>query len=159
MGPVRRRALLRFGALIAVAVLGWGLVRSRGGAAPAGSPPALPVAVPEAARSGSPDGRIPNPERGFRDPELLTEHFRKHGAEFGEITKTEYLRLAQTLRDRAAVGPVREAVRRDGVVTRFDRQSGAFLAFDPDGTIRTFFRPNDGERYFDRQLRRGRSER
>jgi pyocin large subunit-like protein len=42
----------------------------------------------------------------------------------------------------------------DGVVSRFDRRSGAFLAFDSDGTIRTFFRPNDGESYFRRQARR-----
>jgi hypothetical protein len=158
MGPVSRRPLLGVAALLAIAVLGWGLARSLPRAAPAGSPPTLLGAIPEGARSGSFDGRISYSDRGFRDPALLTEHFRKHGAEFGEISKKQYLRLAQALRDRAAGGPVREAVRRDGVVTRFDRQSGAFLAFDPDGTIRTFFRPNDGERYFDRQLRRGRTE-
>ena len=44
-----------------------------------------------------------------------------------------------------------EATRADGVVTRFDRDSGAFIAFDPDGTIRTFFKPRDGEAYFRRQ--------
>jgi pyocin large subunit-like protein len=70
------------------------------------------------------------------------------------VTMAEYLRLAQSLRDRAAGGDVLEAVRGCGVVTRFDRASGAFLAFDPDGTIRTFFKPYDGERYFRRQLSR-----
>jgi len=40
------------------------------------------------------------------------------------------------------------------VVTRFDRTSGAFLAFNSDGVIRTFFKPNDGERYFRRQAER-----
>jgi hypothetical protein len=53
---------------------------------------------------------------------------------------------------------VLEAVRTDGVVTRFDRASGAFLAFDRDLTIKTFFRPYDGERYYTRQLARGRSD-
>lgn len=66
----------------------------------------------------------------------------------------EYLHLAQSLRDRPAGGAVLEAVRGDGVVTRFDRASGAFLACDPDGTIRTFFKPHDGEAYFRRQLAR-----
>ena len=47
-----------------------------------------------------------------------------------------------------------EAVRRDGVATRFDRDTGAFIAFNTDGTIRTFFKPNDGERYFRRQAER-----
>jgi hypothetical protein len=106
------------------------------------------------------------PEVAFRSPERLAEHWRKHGREFGDVTMDEYLRLAQTLRDRpawrvppsglaaGAAGGVLEAVRRDGVVTRFDRASGAFLAFEADGTIRTFFKPHDGEAYFRRQLER-----
>lgn len=36
--------------------------------------------------------------------------------------------------------------------------SGAFLAFDPDLTIRTFFQPNDGERHYRRQPARGQSQ-
>ena len=96
---------------------------------------------------------------GFRDAQHLHEHFRKHGREFGNVTEAEYLRLAQGLRDRTAGDLVLESVRADGVVTRFDRSSGAFLAYDRDGTIRTFFRPNDGERYYTRQLARGQSER
>jgi pyocin large subunit-like protein len=39
-------------------------------------------------------------------------------------------------------------------VSRFDRGSGGFVAFDADGIIRTYFRPNDGEAYFRRQARR-----
>ena len=38
-----------------------------------------------------------------------------------------------------------------GVTSRFDTKSGAFLAFNRNGTIRTFFKPNDGRRYFERQ--------
>jgi pyocin large subunit-like protein len=45
-------------------------------------------------------------------------------------------------------------VRSDGVISRFDRSSGDFVAFDQDGTLRTFFRPVDGERYFMRQATR-----
>jgi pyocin large subunit-like protein len=100
---------------------------------------------------------VTHPEIGFRDPSHLAEHYQKHGAEFGGISESEYLVRAQTLRDRPTGGTIREAVRRDGVITRFDRGSGEFLAFDPDLTIRTFFRPNDGEAYFDRQLKRGQS--
>jgi len=55
------------------------------------------------------------------------------------------------------IGPsVVEVVLSDGVVTRFDRDFGTFIAFNADGTIRTFFRPNDGESYFRRQIERGR---
>ncbi len=91
---------------------------------------------------------------GFRSPTRLDEHFTKHGAEFGSITRVEYLRQAQSLRDAPVSTTVLEVRRPDGVISRFDRQSGAFIAFDADGIIRTFFRPNDGEAYFRRQARR-----
>ncbi len=91
---------------------------------------------------------------GFRSPQRLDEHFAKHGVEFGAATRESYLRQAQSLRDAPAEGTILEVRRPDGVISRFDRRSGAFLAFDADGTIRTFFRPNDGESYFRRQARR-----
>jgi hypothetical protein len=97
---------------------------------------------------------VTRPDIGFATPQKLQDHYRKHGREFGEITEEEYIQLARDLRDRPAGGDVLEAVRKDGVVTRFDRKSGAFLACNPDGTIRTFFKPNDGEKYFRRQARR-----
>lgn len=106
--------------------------------------------LPDAGSASS----VTRPDIGFATVQKLGDHYKKHGREFGEITRKEYLRLAQTLRDRPAGGEILEAVRRDGVVTRFDRKSGAFLACNPDGTIRTFFKPTDGERYFRRQAGR-----
>ncbi len=93
---------------------------------------------------------------GFRTRRNLDEHYQKHGREFGSISQEEYLRQAQTLRDSPAGGDILEAVRNEGVTTRFDRKTGIFLAFNPDFTIRTCFKPNDGERYFKRQLNRER---
>ena len=91
----------------------------------------------------------------FADQRRLDEHYQKHGAEFGRITKQDYLHQAQLLRDAKVGGPILEAVRNDGVITRFDRQTGAFIAYNPNGVIRTFFKPNDGERYWRRQAERG----
>jgi pyocin large subunit-like protein len=91
---------------------------------------------------------------GFRSRSQFEEHYRKHGSEFGNISKDEYLRLAQELRDAPAGGPILEAVRGDGVISRFDKRKGYFGAYNPDRTIRTFFIPNDGERYFWRQAKR-----
>ena len=79
----------------------------------------------------------------------------KHGAEFGNISKQDYLHQAQLLRDAKVEGPILQTVRPDGVTTRFDRQTGAFIAYNPNGVIRTFFKPNDGERYYRRQAERG----
>ncbi|MGE5149074.1 MAG: hypothetical protein ACM3II_03040 [Rhodospirillaceae bacterium] len=91
---------------------------------------------------------------GFVDARRLDEHYEKHGAEFGRITRQDYLHQAQLLRDAPVGGPVLETVRADGVTTRFDRQTGAFIAFNRNGTIRTFFKPHDGERYYRRQAER-----
>jgi pyocin large subunit-like protein len=91
---------------------------------------------------------------GFRSRSQLDEHYAKHGAEFGAISRAEYLRLAQELRDEAVGGPILEARRPNGEFSRFDRRHGYFGAYNPDRTIRTFFIPNNGERYFERQARR-----
>ncbi|HTR96775.1 MAG TPA: hypothetical protein VMH61_02640 [Candidatus Acidoferrales bacterium] len=152
--PLRAPAPLRWiaWALVAVAVvvrLAWHASPPR--APRAGAPPAARAAA--AAAPSAPAPRF-GAAVGFRSRARLAEHFAKHGAEVHAASADDYLRLAQALRDRPAGGDVLEEVRGDGVTCRFDRASGAFLAFESDGTIRTFFRPSDGERYFERQLAR-----
>ena len=136
-------------ALAAVAIfLYWTHVAERGQRDLVRASPASDTGVP-AAEHGFGAGI------GFADQRRLDEHYEKHGPEFGRITRQDYLRQAQLLRDAKAGGPVLEAVRKDGVVTRYDRQTGAFIAFNANGVIRTFFKPNDGERYWRRQAERG----
>ncbi len=88
---------------------------------------------------------------GFKTKHLLDDHFAKHGHEFGSISEQQYLQLAQQLRDSRPGGNILEARRPDGAFSKFDRRRGYFGAYDPDGTIRTFFIPVDGARYFERQ--------
>ena len=88
---------------------------------------------------------------GFRSERAFEEHYQKHGREFGRISPQQYLRLAQDLRDAPVGGLILEADKPGGIVTRFDRRTGAFGAYNPDRTIRTFFIPAAGERYFRRQ--------
>ena len=113
------------------------------------------VRSPAVTDQRTPDTRGWGAAVGFADQRRLDEHYEKHGAAFGRITKQDYLHQAQLLRDAKAGDPILETVRSDGVVTRFDRQTGAFIAFNANGVIRTFFKPNDGERYFRRQAERG----
>lgn len=135
--PLRR---LLMAALAAVAIFAyWTHTAERGTRAPA----------PDTASAQTSAAGV-----GFVDSRRLDEHFEKHGAEFGHITKQDYLRQAQLLRDAKVGGPVQETVRADRVSTRYDRETGAFIAFNPNGTIRTFFKPNDGERYYRRQAER-----
>src|SRR5262249_34668024 len=72
---------------------------------------------------------------GFVDQRRLEEHYEKHGREFGHITRQDYLHQAQLLRDAKVGDPILEVVRSDGVMTRYDRQTGAFIAVNPNGTI------------------------
>lgn len=167
----------RLFAFVIVAIALWMVVR-RNAAPPAVQGPSGitpvsrdPIPVPTSAPSREPGGtasasggtggglapreRIGQPDVGFRTSRNLDEHFAKHGAEFGNVSKAEYLRMAQQLRDAEPGGDILEIVRpADGVVSRFDKRSGAFEANDRDGTIRTFFKPNDGEAYFRRQAKR-----
>jgi pyocin large subunit-like protein len=123
---------------------------------PVSAPAAAPAPVTAAAPTPTTPQAGARESIGFRTPRALAEHFAKHGAEFRAASQKQYLALAQALRDRPAGGDVLEIVRGDGVITRFDRASGAFIAFERDGVIRTFFIPNDGERYFRRQAARQR---
>ena len=144
-GPIARRLLMA--ALAVVAIFGYWLhVADRGERAVARD------IAPAPGDAGT--GKTWGTRVGFVNERRLEEHYEKHGSEFGRITKQDYLRQAQLLRDATVGEPVLETVRRDGVTTRFDRQTGAFIAYNADGTIRTFFKPNDGERYYRRQAER-----
>ena len=90
--------------------------------------------------------------QGFRTDDLLQDHYAKYGHEFGPITRQQYLHLAQQLRDSKASRNILESKHPDGLI-KFDRRHGYFGAYDPDGTIRTFFIPPDGIRYFERQAK------
>jgi hypothetical protein len=154
-------------AILAFAAGTWLLCKPRERPASAGAAAGAPISAPPSAgaANGAPSAnetvaapaasRTSAPSRGFRSLARLEEHFSKHGREFKATSAAQYLALAQALRDAPVGGDVLELIRPgDGVVSRFDKRSGAFLAFDADGTIRTFFRPNDGEAYFRRQDRR-----
>lgn len=146
-----RRGLRAAGVVLAAAVALW-TGRSWREVGPGGA--STPGPAP---RNGAGDA-TPDPRAaiGFRSLRALDEHFEKHGREFGVITRDEYLRRAQALRDAPAGGSVIEIHRSDGVISRFDRRTGAFAAFNRDLTLRTFFRPGDGEAYFRRQAERER---
>jgi outer membrane biosynthesis protein TonB len=127
---------------------------------PAPKPVTTPAVTPpkQPAQQPAPKPAQPAPTTskvGFTSRRSWEDHFDKHGAEFGRITADEYLAKAQALRDAPLSRDILEATRKDdGVICRFDKRSGAFLAYHADKSIRTFFRPNDGEAYFRRQLNR-----
>jgi len=162
---MRKKATLTLSGLILalLAILfGPGVLEQSGDpSASSGAPRAEAAEAPAAQTSSEPSSKSEPSAKsaasvdthvGFTSKRALEEHYAKHAPEFGTISQSQYLRLAQELRDAPKGGSVREARRADGVITRFDTRSGAFIAFHQDKSIRTFFKPNDGIRYFERQL-------
>lgn len=150
---MNRSLLLRLGAVLVALVL-FVMIRGQSLRGPAEVMTGLPAGAPTEVAPAPAEIPVARPNVGFRSARELAEHYAKHAAEFGGIGKAEYLRRAQALRDRPAGGDILERIRADGVITRFDRATGDFLAVNPDGVIRTYFRPNGGEAYFERQARR-----
>ncbi len=85
----------------------------------------------------------------FRKVEYLQEHFEKHGAEFGYASADEYLAGA----NRVVVSP--EALHKleaeDGDDVYYLESGNEIVFVSTDGYIRTYFKPDDGKAYFDRQ--------
>jgi hypothetical protein len=86
--------------------------------------------------------------KSFRTAHLLQDHFAKYGSQFGNIDIQQYLRLAQQLRDSQPGKNILVSQRADGGGSKFDVKRGWFVAYDGDGTLRTFFIPKEGMRFF-----------
>jgi pyocin large subunit-like protein len=89
--------------------------------------------------------------KGFRTHHLLEEHYGKYGGQFGSIRQDRYLQMAQQLRDARPGKNVLVTKFPGGAVAKFDKRYGWFVAYDADGTLRTFFVPKEGIRYVARQ--------
>ena len=87
----------------------------------------------------------------FRSKKLFDQHFQKHGSEFGDITQEEYLRLANDLLNSDSHTVLHKTEKEDGDDVFFDTATGYFLVLSTDGYIRTFFVPDKGIDYFNRQ--------
>lgn len=85
----------------------------------------------------------------FRNEHYLEQHYDKHGGEFDYQTKEEYLAGANRVIMSEQALYKTEAEDGDGVY--YLEKSNEFVILSSDGYIRTYFRPNDGIRYFNRQ--------
>ena len=70
--------------------------------------------------------------------------------EFGNITKDEYLKMAQNLVDHPGKSVLTKKDS-DGNTLYYDKDNNTFAVKSPDGYIRTFFKPQAGIDYYDRQ--------
>lgn len=102
----------------------------------------------------SSDEQIDAGKAGFKSQDLLDAHYKKHvlvQGEFGDITKAQYLKGAQDLVSSKPVGNILTKTRSNGDVIFFNKATNEFAVADKYGNIRTYFKPDDGIKYFNRQ--------
>ena len=92
-------------------------------------------------------------EYHFRSKKQLQQHFEKHGDEFsddfGYKNAAEYEKGASDVINNKSALYKTEAEDGDGVY--YIEDTNEFVILSTDGYIRTYFRPNGGKSYFDRQ--------
>jgi pyocin large subunit-like protein len=88
--------------------------------------------------------------RSWGNPASLPDHFARHGRDFGARNADEYALLAYQFLHRASVEPYQAKIDNHQVLRIYDPRTGSFGAYNPDGTTKTFFKPNRAG-YFDRQ--------
>ena len=96
----------------------------------------------------------PNPvevvtEYHFRNKKLLNEHYEKHGKEMGFANAEEYEKAASAVINNKAA--LYKTEKEDGDGVYFVESTGEFVILSTDGYIRTYFIPDSGKKYFDKQ--------
>lgn len=81
------------------------------------------------------------PESWGRATSLAT-HFADHGEDFGSTSAVDYASQASLFFQRSQAQGVPTKVDSMGVVRAYDPRTNEFGAFNPDGTTRTYFRPD-----------------
>lgn len=88
-------------------------------------------------------------EYTFRTEKYMNEHFEKHGGDFNYMTAKEYEQGASAVVNNPKALHKIEA--EDGDDVYYLESTNEFVIVSTDGYIRTYFKPNDGIKYFNRQ--------
>jgi pyocin large subunit-like protein len=88
--------------------------------------------------------------RTWGNPGSLRDHFERHGHDFAAKNADDYARMAAEFLRRAQAEGLPAKVDKAGTIRVFDPRTGAFGAYNSDGTTRTFFKPGSNG-YFERQ--------
>lgn len=119
--------------------------------APVNSPTDVPTEAPVNSPTDVPT-KAPVKESDtyhFRSDSLLQEHFEKHGGDFGYTSATQYESGASAVINSPDALHKTEA--EDGDSVYYIEATNEFVILSTDGYIRTYFRPEDGIEYYNRQ--------
>ena len=114
-----------------------------------GHKPAQPKATerPRESRVADSTSRV---DRSWGHPASLPDHFARHGADFGARSAQEYAAMASQFLQRGRAEGFSAKVDSRGDLRVFDPHSGAFGAYNANGTTKTFFKPHSPA-YFKKQ--------
>ncbi len=85
----------------------------------------------------------------FRNARLLAQHYEKHGIEMGFASEEEYEEAASAVINNPDALHKKEKEDNDEVY--YVEATNEFAVLSEDGYIRTYFNPNAGIRYYNRQ--------
>ena len=85
----------------------------------------------------------------FRNKKLLDQHYDKHGKEMGFASAAEYEAAASAVINNPDA--LYKTEKEDGDGCYFIESTNEFVVLSTDGYIRTYFIPDSGKKYFDKQ--------
>lgn len=85
----------------------------------------------------------------FRNDELLNDHFYRHGMSMGFDTAAEYEKAASDVINNQ--NALHKIEKEDGDDVYYLEDSNEFVILSTDGYIRTYFEPDNGISYFNKQ--------
>lgn len=85
----------------------------------------------------------------FRNEQLREEHFEKHCSDFNYSTPEEYEAGASMVVNNSEA--LHKTEKEDGDYVYYIESTNEFVIISTDGYLRTYFKPNDGIDYFNRQ--------
>lgn len=88
-------------------------------------------------------------EYHFRNRDLLESHYEKHGKEMGFSSSKEYEMSASDVVNNPE--SLHKTEKEDGDDVYYKENTNEFVDVSTDGYIRTYFNPDSGKTYFDRQ--------
>ena len=114
------------------------------------APKSIPGAVESSRSASAPVSAGRETRQTWGRMDTLADHFARHGRDFGAHDPDDYAAQAAALLQKAHAAGLPAKRDADGSLRVFDPSTGAFGAYNRNGTTKTFFKPRD-DRYFDRQ--------
>lgn len=91
-------------------------------------------------------------EYHFRNENLLESHYEKHGKDMGFVSSEEYeMAASDVINDPKSLHKTHKTEKEDGDDIYYKEDTNEFVVVSTDGYVRTYFNPDAGKKYFDRQ--------